>query len=722
MTDTPTYEEFEAKVNHIKNLESELEQARKALHQSQYRIKALLEGSHDAIVITTRGGQFVDCNHRALEVYALESKGSFRSRRPADFSPPFQPDGKKSSDAAKELIEKAFEDGILHFQWVHRRDNGEEFPAEVILAAIRFGDQEALQASVRDITGRKRAEEALHRKTVYLEALNETALGLMHRMDLNDLFQDIVVRAMKLSGADEGWLCVYEPESDDVEFKVVLGPNARLAGTRFDSGRGMHGEILRTHGIVLVEDYSSWPKRAEEKAYDSRRATIGIPLIYDKRFEGTLGLSYHDPLRRFDKDLVPILERLAELASIALDNNRLYARMKLELAERERAARESKRLQEQLLQAQKMESIGRLAGGVAHDFNNMLQVILGHVEVGLGLGPASEPLQKDLLEIRKAAERSADLTRQLLAFARKQPAAPRILDLNDTVSGMLKMLRRLIGEDIHLIWKPGADLWPVRIDPIQVDQILANLSVNARDAIKGVGSLTIETRNVFLDQADLTSGAATGEYVLLSISDTGSGMDKETLDHVFEPFFTTKDIGKGTGLGLATVYGIVTQNEGLANVTSGPGEGTRIDIYLPRVQTEAASELEEKDREPEPGSETVLLVEDEEMILSLGEAILERFGYKVLACRNPDEALKIAADYEGPIHLLLTDVVMPQMNGRDLKNRIEAARPGIKFVFMSGYTADVIANRGVIEEGVYFLQKPFTVRSLALKVRDVLDK
>ncbi|OGP59910.1 MAG: hypothetical protein A2V65_07075, partial [Deltaproteobacteria bacterium RBG_13_49_15] len=395
-----------------------------------------------------------------------------------------------------------------------------------------------------------------------------------------------------------------------------------------------------------------------------------------------------------------------------------------DITESKKKAEDLRKLEAQLQQAQKMESVGRLAGGVAHDFNNMLGVIIGHAELAMEQVVPVQPLYADLTEIRKAAQRSADLTRQLLAFARRQTAAPRILDLNDTISGMLNMLGRLIGEDIDLAWMPQASLWPVKIDPAQIDQILANLCVNARDAIGGVGKVTIETQNVTLDEtycSDQTE-AVPGDYVMLSVSDDGCGMDKETLMNLFEPFFTTKDVGEGTGLGLATVYGIVKQNNGFISIYSEPGQGAMFKIYLPRTHNIKEEEKQSGVKTIDRGTETVLLVEDEESILRLGKTVLERFGYTVLDARAPREAMATAEHYEGSIHLLVTDVVMPEMNGKELKERIEKIKPNIKALFMSGYTANVIMHRGILESDVHFLQKPFTVNSLAGKVREVLDQ
>ncbi|MEI6669822.1 MAG: PAS domain S-box protein [Acidobacteriota bacterium] len=395
-----------------------------------------------------------------------------------------------------------------------------------------------------------------------------------------------------------------------------------------------------------------------------------------------------------------------------------------DITERKNAETEHRRLQTQLNQVQKMESVGRLSGGVAHDFNNMLAVILGHVEIVLNKMDAADPTRNDLLEIQSAAQHSANLTSQLLAFARKQTTAPRVLNVNDTIAKMLKMLQRLIGEDITLVWSPASHVWPVRFDPTQIDQILANLCVNARDAIDGVGTITIETRNTVLDQEYCRAhpGAVPGSYATLTVSDTGYGMAPEVLDHVFEPFFTTKGLGRGTGLGLATVYGIVKQNEGWVTVESAPNKGTTFMVCLPRftgvVPDVAASAAADA---PRGHGETVLLVEDEPALLVLGETMLRRLGYTVLTADSPREAIRIAENHEGSVDLLVTDVVMPEMHGRALADKIAAIRPDARHLFVSGYTADVIANRGVLDQSVHFLQKPFSLQELGAKVRQALD-
>ncbi|MFI5295260.1 MAG: PAS domain S-box protein [Thermodesulfovibrionales bacterium] len=396
-----------------------------------------------------------------------------------------------------------------------------------------------------------------------------------------------------------------------------------------------------------------------------------------------------------------------------------------DITERKLAEEDREKLQAQLLHAQKMDAVGRLAGGVAHDFNNMLSAILGYTEMAMMECTPSETIHAHLKVIEESALRSADLVRQLLAFARKQTAVPKVMDLNNTVAGLLKMLQRLMGEDIDFAWMPGAALWLVKIDPSQIDQLLANLCVNARDAIVSVGKITIETENAVFDEGycAVHPGFVPGEYVMLAVSDNGCGMSKEVIDHLFEPFFTTKEAGKGTGLGLATVYGIVKQNEGFINVYSEPGKGSTFKIFLPRSVGEAIEPMAVNTTEtPKGRGETVLLVEDEALILSMSQKMLEALGYRVLTASTPGEALRQVKAHASEIQLLITDVVMPEMNGLDLARLLREINPGLKCLFSSGYTANVIAHRGILDEGMHFLQKPFCMKDLATKVCEALER
>lgn len=390
---------------------------------------------------------------------------------------------------------------------------------------------------------------------------------------------------------------------------------------------------------------------------------------------------------------------------------------------------ERRALEQQLRQAQKMEAVGRLAGGIAHDFNNLLMVISGYSEFLLErIGPDPD-LRSHAQEIANAAGRATSLTRQLLAFSRKQMLAPKIVDLNSVVAENVKMLTRLIGEDIDLVMVPGPDIGAVKADPGQIEQVIMNLAVNARDAMPHGGKLTIETANVTLDAnyARFHAPVKPGDYVMLAISDTGVGMDADTQAHIFEPFYTTKGL-KGTGLGLSTVYGIVKQSEGYIWLYSETGKGTSFKIYLPRfsatgemLATQPALAQNEYQDQPSPGHETILLVEDEENLRRLARQFLENQGYNVIDAPDGAAAIHISQAHQGPIHLLLTDVIMPGMNGRELANRISPTRPEMRVLYMSGYTENHIGHNGTLDQGITLLQKPFTLPALKAKVREMLD-
>ena len=380
------------------------------------------------------------------------------------------------------------------------------------------------------------------------------------------------------------------------------------------------------------------------------------------------------------------------------------------------AEMEKEKLQTQLMQAQKMESIGRLAGGISHDFNNMLSVISGNIELALLDIDFHNPLYSKLLDVKKATERSSSLTRQLLAFARKQSISPKIINLNTIINDMLKILKRLIGENITLTWIPDNSLWNIKIDPSQLDQVLANLCVNAKDAIFDIGTISIETKNVSIDSNFCKAyiGLNPGDYASIKVKDNGCGMDKKTREQVFEPFFTTKAEGKGTGLGLATVYGIVKQNNGYISVDSELNEGTIFTIYLPKYIGNEENNLDVKSKnEVVKGNETILIVEDDLSILSVAEAILKRLGYQTISSKSPIEVLNTIKNQKHKIDILLTDVVMPEINGKELAEKVKECFPELKTIFMSGYTSDVISVYGVLDEKIHFLQKPFTIQELS---------
>src|SRR3989441_649940 len=401
---------------------------------------------------------------------------------------------------------------------------------------------------------------------------------------------------------------------------------------------------------------------------------------------------------------------------------RLVAAVKRALQEAQEKA-QRKQLEDQLRQSQKMEAIAQLTGGIAHDFNNMLTVILGYSELMLKRLPPDAPLRDDVEQVKEAGERASLLTKQLLAFSRKQVLQPKVLDLNTVLTNMDRMLQRLIGEDIALVAVPAPGLWHVYADPSQIEQVMMNLAVNARDAMPNGGKLTIETANVQLDDAYAHQHGPVqpGSYVMLAVSDTGCGMDRETQARIFEPFFTTKEPGKGTGLGLSTVYGIVKQSGGYVWVYSESGRGTTFKVYLPRVDAPAQPHAPPREAATLTGTETILLAEDDEILRPLTKGLLAKLGYAVLDAESADQALAVAGARQGPIHLLVADVVMPGASGRELARRLAQSRPETRVLYVSGYTDDAIVHHGMLEPGLNFLQKPFTPAGLARKVREVLD-
>lgn len=556
------------------------------------------------------------------------------------------------------------------------RNNGEHFLAEIESRNFQKQDDQWRVSAVRDITERNRAERQLLESHELLKNLARLVPGVIYQYRLYPDGQSA------FPYASPGINDIYEVSPEDVQ-----------------------KDATPVFSRIHPDDYDRLAEAIDESARTLKTFYCEFRVVLPRQ-----GLRWRwsqaEPQRLQDKSV-------------------LWHGIILDVTERKLAEEQTAKLHEQLTQAQKMESVGRLAGGVAHDFNNMLGVILGYSEMALINVTEDHPLYASLQGIQQAAKRSAGLTTQLLAFARKQTISPRVLDLNMTVESMLKMLKRLIGEDITLVWSPGKDLWTIKMDPSQIDQVLANLCVNARDAIEDTGQITIETSNVTIQDADLFEHPyfVRGKYVLLTISDTGCGMDQEILSNLFEPFFTTKKIGIGTGLGLAMTYGIVKQNNGFIIVYSKPQQGATFKIYLPCYQARNIHILEDSTAASiEPGHETILLVEDEPMILEMTTKMLKKLGYRVLPASTPGEAISLVQNHAVAINLLMTDVVMPEMNGRDLAKNILSLYPDLKRLFMSGYTADVIAHHGVLDEGVHFLQKPFSMSDLAAKIREVFDQ
>jgi signal transduction histidine kinase/ActR/RegA family two-component response regulator len=483
-----------------------------------------------------------------------------------------------------------------------------------------------------------------------------------------------------------------------------------------------NAEMVRTKSTLLIqtEDFDEYKDRFPMLLSTFQagfRSIMNVPLFSKGKIIGGLLLRSHKPYAYTDKD-VRLAERIASQIAGAVVNAQLYA-------ERIHAEEERAALQDQLRQSQKMEAIGTLAGGVAHDFNNLLTIIKGNSQLSLKEIKKDDPLRENIEEVEKAADRAAALTRQLLAFSRQQVLEMRVLDLNTILRDLEKMLRRVIGEDIGLVTLLAENLGTVKADPGQIEQVVMNLAVNARDAIPSGGKLTIETTNVELDENYARNHVAVppGPYVMLSMSDTGAGMTPEVKAKIFEPFFTTKEKGRGTGLGLSMVYGIVKQSGGNIWVYSEPGQGTTFKIYLPRVDEplEEAGEVVVQ-KELTGRGETILVVEDEEKVRQVTVQILTKNGYTVLEASHGDEAKQICEEHGGPIHLIVTDVVMPGMNGRQLAKSLEPHHPEMKVLYMSGYTDDAIVHHGVLDKGLHFLQKPFNLEDLLKKVREVLEK
>lgn len=537
---------------------------------------------------------------------------------------------------------------------------------------VSFSKEDGIAyATARDVTEKKQAEEALRDSRSLLQSVLET----------------IPIRVF--------W------KNTDLNY---LGCNTTFAHS---AGFSKPEELLGKNDFQMCWKNQAEAFRTDDKSImDSEVAKLGIEQSLSTP-EGQMTWVRTSKVPLYDKDKKVI-------GMLGIDED---------ISDQKKKEEEKARLEEQLQQAQKIESIGQLAGGIAHDFNNMLGVILGHAELALKKSEQTKPVVGNLKEIRRAANRSADLTRQLLTFARKQTIQPKVLDINELTSGMLKMLQRLIGENIHIAFHPAPNLWPVKIDPTQFNQILTNLCLNARDAISASGTITIQTKNrnfVEIDRAAYPEFNP-GEYVLLTVRDDGSGMNQETLTQIFDPFFTTKDIGIGTGLGLATVMGAVKQHGGYIYAESKMGLGTTFNIYLPRATGTIQADSESKEKPNRRGTETILLVEDDSMLLQLMTSILEESGYKVLAAATTNLAEALAKEHSGSIDLLLTDLILPGMNGKELSEKLQPYCPEMKVLFMSGYSENIISSHGVVHDGIHLLQKPISLETLACTVRDILD-
>ena len=643
---------------------TERKRAEEELRQREEQYRNIFESAADGLLILNPSGTIVDANPRACEMYGYRREEILGLSGTSIIH-------KENRPLFDQFRKGIQERGGFHTEAIGLRKDGSSFHAEVRGGTFQFRGGPHLLAVVRDATDRKRAEEALRRSEErYRSLYDEAPVGYIEY------------------DADARITSVNRKEAEMLGYGVeeILGrPAWDFVVERDEAERVIRGKL---EGEIP-------PSTSLERLYRRKDGTTISAMIGDAILRDGSG-------------------RIMGVRATIQD-----------ITERKEAEEEKEKLRVQLLQAQKMESVGRLAGGVAHDFNNMLGIIIGHSEIAALHCDPGDRLHQNLQAILDAANRSAAIVRQLLAFARKQIISPKVLDLNDTVSESLKMMRRLIGEDIILTWMPGKDVWRVQMDPSQIQQILANLLVNSRDAMPDGGRITLESAKCFLPESYCRNhpGVKPGEYAMLTVSDTGTGMSREVMEQIFDPFFTTKEVGRGTGLGLATVHGIVNQNQGSIDVFSEPGQGTTFKIYLPRCDEDQRPEDTKKESMGSPkGHETVLLVEDEEPLLEIAKSILQAQGYTVLHAAAPVEALLVADQHQGEIHLVIADVILPGMNGRELVQRLQVARPRMKSLYMSGYTADVIAHHGILDRNLSFIEKPFSSRSLAEKVREVLDK
>jgi two-component system, cell cycle sensor histidine kinase and response regulator CckA len=647
---------------------SDRQRVESALRESEAQYRSLVETAIDPVFTCDIDGRYLFVNAAAARMLG-RAPSDVIGKTPADLFPPQVAAGYQAGP--RQVIES----GESLISENHVEINGQEHWFSSVLQPIRDADGRITKAQgvVRDITRLKAAEQALRANDErFRQAVGASKIGIFDHDHLTDEMY-------------------FSPEQ-----REILGWDEPV------SGKDVHAKPgSRTFMDLVHPD-------------DRERVVAEVDRVH-KSADGILDVEYR------------IVRRDGVLRWIATRSQTFFegegaARRPVrtvgasrDVTDEKTAEQERERLQQQLLQATKMESIGRLAGGVAHDFNNMLNVIMGQID-------RSHPIAADLTEVQRAAQRSADLTRQLLAFARRQAIAPKVIDLNDYVDKMLSMLRRLIGENVTLTWQPGENLSPVEIDPTQIDQILANLTANARDAIAGVGQVTIRTDNASFDAAYCRAHPALrpGAWVRLELADSGRGMDPETLDHIFEPFYTTKAEGQGTGLGLATVYGIVEQNRGFIAASSRLGGGTTVQIFLPQVPRLAETAAAASKQRAVGGRETLLVVEDEPMLLKVTQAILRRLGYTVLAASTPSQAIRLVQEQGDAIRLVVSDVVMPEMNGPDLVTRLIGIAPHLKCLFVSGYFTSAIRPQGVVSSSARFLQKPFAADELAAKVRGLL--
>ncbi len=625
---------------------------------------------------------------RLTDIMAQESLNVFKKKFP-------KLNGLESQEGEIKVVKK---DGTTIDIW--RKAEPLSGPGNEFIGALIFD---------RNLLGRIDAKELLH----VLKKLSDRLSGTL---DLKDTLRTCVDEIISNSHRDSGGIYLVDQKSGDFNLLYSKGLGADFISVTSSFPADSPSAKLVMKGKSIFSDYSQLDVPMDDiRKTEGLHSVAVVPIQFQRKTIACLNLASHS------LEVVSPTERiLIECMATQIGSYIVRAR---EHDQRLAAESEKSKIEDQYRQSQKMEAVGRLAGGVAHDFNNILCAIIGNTQLALESISQGDPLRDLIEEISKAADQASGLTRQLLAFSRKQLIAPKVINLGKLIENMQSVLKRLIGEDIIIQFVQDKDLWRIKADQVQMEQILLNLAINAKDAMPQGGELIIEISNVVLDEeySSCHANIFPGEYVMLTVSDTGNGMSAEVKEKVFEPFFTTKEMGRGSGLGLATVFGIVEQNNGKIQVYSEEKIGSSFKIYLPRVREKEQELIRPKIHDLQVGNETVMVVEDEEMVRKLAERLLKRLGYKVIVAKSCGDAILLAETEKGPIHLLLTDVIMPHMNGRELASRLVKLRPELKVVFTSGYTHNVIAHHGVLEDDVTFLAKPYSIETLAAAIRGVLD-
>lgn len=669
------------KLAYYEKLLEQSKQDQESRRSSLEKYQTLFNNANDSIFIMS-AEQFVDCNLKTEEMFGCSRK-EIIGKSPVDFSPDLQPDGRPSSKAAIAYIGAAMHGEPQFFNWRHKRLDETSFDCEVSLSRLDLDGKPYIQAIVRDVSLRIATERALYERNLQYESLFRNSLVGIWRMEFrSSIAADSepleIARTILSEGyfteSNEALLMMYGMESKD-EF---ISKDFNIFGTAEEDALEYLEAFARNDFTTVLLDIEGEDAKGVEKSF--RLSYAGY--VQDNVLQWIWGIQ-------------------------------------LDLTEQ-------KLLEKQFMQSQKMEAIGLLAGGIAHDFNNLLTVINGYSDLIIGKIDIDSSIYKNVQSIRKAGDKAANLTGQLLAFSRKQILQPKIVFLNEVLDKMMKMVRRLIGERIEVKTDYDDALGRIRVDPVKVEQIIMNLSVNARDAMPRGGKLIFQTKNVTIDKqfAENHSGSKTGQYVLFTVTDTGVGIKESLLPQIFDPFFTTKDKATNTGLGLSTIYGIVKQSNGYIMVDSKPGEGTTFKIYLPRVEETINIEEEInlfKVGTELKGTETILLVEDADNVREVIRESLEVHGYNIIEAEDGEQALRKVTFTRDKIHLVLTDVVMPKMDGHVFVTRLKPVLPDVKVIFMSGYTEDALAKQGEIGQGIDFIQKPFNLIDLARRIRKSLD-